>query len=656
MARIGVFVCHCGTNIAATVDVEKAAERAGEQPGVVYAADYRYMCSDPGQKLITDAIKEHNLDRVVVAACSPTLHEPTFRGCVESEGLNPYMVEIANIREQCSWVHTDRDEATDKASELINMACAKISYAAPLSPSRIPVERRALIIGGGISGIQAAIDIGIAGYEAVIVEREPSIGGRMAQFDKTFPTLDCAACILTPKMVTVSRNPNITIHTYSEVESVTGYVGNYVARIRKRARSVDPDKCTGCGQCWQKCPVKVSSEFDQHLGKRTSIYIPFPQAVPRVPVIDRDSCLWFQRGRCRLCQRTCEVKAVDYDQEDEIIEERFGAIIVATGFTLFDWSSTYKEYAGGQHPNIITGLQFERMVNSCGPTEGRAIRPSDGKEAKTIVFIQCTGSRDKAKGVEYCSRLCCMYTAKHALLFKEHHPEGDAYVFYIDIRAAGKNYEEFVRRAQEEFGVKYLRGRVSRIFERGDKLVVRGADTLSGMSVDVEADLVVLATALIARDDAVDVARMLGIPYDKNRLFTEGHPKLAPVETVTSGVFLTGACQAPKDIPDTVATASAASAKALGLFSHEFLEADPMVARIDPKLCSGCYACIEVCPFSAIEAVEYADVRNGPTRTIARVIESVCHGCGNCTVACRAGAPNLAGFSHEQVYAQVEAL
>lgn len=653
MARIGIFICHCGRNIAATVDVEKAAKLAADLPGVAYAADYRYMCSDPGQKLIAEAIKEHDLDRIIVAACSPSLHEPTFRGCIENEGLNPYMLEIANIREQCSWVHTDMEEATEKALDLIDMARAKVYQSEPLFQSSIPVTKRALVIGGGISGIQAAIDVGLAGYEAVIVEREPSIGGRMAQFDKTFPTLDCAACILTPKMVTVSRNKNIKIYTYAEVEEVTGYVGNYVARIRVRARSVNADKCTGCGTCWQKCPKKVSSEFDQHLGMRKAVYIPFPQAVPRVPVIDRDNCIYFQRGKCRICERSCDVGAIDYTQEDEIIEEKFGAIIVATGFTLFDHSA-YGEYGAGQLKDVVTGLQFERLVNSCGPTDGKIVRPSDGQEVKTVVFIQCVGSRDKAKGVEYCSRLCCMYTAKHGLLFKEHNPDGRAYVFYMDIRAAGKNYEEFVRRAQEEFGVQYLRGRVSRIFEHDGKLVVRGADTLSGTQVEIKADLVVLATALVARDDAVDVARMLGIPYDKNRLFTEGHPKLAPVETVTSGVFLTGACQAPKDIPDTVATASAASAKALGLFSHDRLMAEPLVAHINPSLCSDCYACIESCPFGAIEEVEWRDAMTRQTRQVAHVIESLCHGCGNCVVTCRAGAPNLAGFSNEQIFAQVE--
>jgi heterodisulfide reductase subunit A len=453
-------------------------------------------------------------------------------------------------------------------------------------------------------------------------------------------------------MVTVARNENIKVYTYSEVEQVSGHVGNFAVKIRRRARSVDPDKCTGCGACWQKCPKRVPAEFDQEMGDRKAIYIPFPQAVPRVPVIDRDNCLFFQRGRCKLCEKSCEAGAVDYTQEDEIIEETFGAIIVATGFTLFD-HSVYEEYAGGQHEDIITGLQFERLVNSSGPTGGRVLRPSDGREVKSVVFIQCTGSRDKAKGVPYCSRLCCMYTAKHGLLFKEHVPDGEAYVFYMDIRAAGKNYEEFVRRAQEEFGVHYLRGRVSRIFEHDGQLVVRGADTLSGTQVDVKADLVVLATGLVAREDAVDVARMLGIPYDEHHLFTEGHPKLAPVETVTSGVFLTGACQAPKDIPDTVATASAASAKALGLFSREVLIADPVVASVDPSLCSGCLACVEVCPFSAIEETEWRDPATRQSRTVAHVIESLCHGCGNCTVVCRAGAPDLAGFSQEQILSEV---
>ncbi len=540
LMRIGVFICHCGTNISATVDVEKVAEMAVGLPRVKFATTYRYMCSEPGQNLIKQAVKEHNLDRIVVASCSPSLHEKTFRKCVEAAGLNPYQMEMANIREQCSWVHHDKEEGTKKAIDLVKMAVAKVRKDVPLKRMRIPVEKKVLVIGGGIAGIQAAIDVAMAGFKVVLVEREPSIGGRMARFDKTFPTLDCAACILTPKMVTVSQDDNITLYTYSEVEKVSGYVGNFEVKIRKRARSVDMEKCTGCGICYGKCPTKVPSEFDMGLGKRKSIYVPFPQAVPNVPVIDRESCLYFTRGKCKICQKVCPPEAIDYEQEDEVVEEKFGAIIVATGFTLFD-HSVYGEYGYGKLKNVVTGLHFERMANASGPTGGKIIRPSDGREAKDVVFIQCVGSRDDHKGVPYCSRLCCMYTAKQALLLKEHNPEAQAYVFYIDIRAAGKNYEEFVRRVQEEYGAVYLRGRVSRIFEKDDMLVVRGADTLSGAQIEIKADLVVLASGLIAQPDARKVAQMLGISYDKNNLFTEAHPKLAPVETVTAGIFLTGA-------------------------------------------------------------------------------------------------------------------
>jgi heterodisulfide reductase subunit A len=648
--KIGVFICHCGTNIAATVDVEKVAREIAKLPNVVKSCTYKYMCSDPGQLLISEAIKKEKIDRVVVAACSPRLHERTFQRCLENNGINPYLVEMANIREQCSWIHEDREEATEKACDLVRLAVAKVRKNKPLFRMQVTVEKKALIIGGGISGIQAAIDIGIAGYKAVIVEREPSIGGRMAQFDKTFPTLDCAACILTPKMVTVAQDPNIQIYTYSEVEEVTGYVGNFIVKIRRRARSVDMSKCTGCGICWQKCPSKIPSEFDQGLGMRKAIYVPFPQAVPNVPVIDRNTCRYFTTGKCKVCQKMCPAEAVNFEQQDEIIEEKYGAIIVATGFTLFDWS-VYGEYGGGRYKNIITGLQYERMVNSSGPTGGKIIRPSDGEEAKSVVFVQCVGSRDESKGMPYCSRLCCMYTAKHALLLKEHNPEAQAYVFYIDIRAAGKNYEEFIERVQDEYGVLYLRGRVSKIFPRGDKLIVRGADSLSGTQIEIDADLVVLATGLIARQDSIKMAQMLGIPYDKNRLFTELHTKLAPVETVTTGIFLTGACQSPKDIPDTVATASAGSVKALGLFTHDYLSVEPIIAQVNQRICNGCFDCKLVCPFGAIEEEVTRD-----KRTVAKVIESVCHGCGNCVSACRVGAIDLAGFTNEQILAEVVAL
>jgi heterodisulfide reductase subunit A len=653
--KIGVFICHCGTNIAGSVDVERVAQTAAGFPKVRHSVSYKYMCSDPGQNLVRTAIKEHKLDRIVIASCSPNLHEKTFRECVEDAGVNPYLVEMANIREHCSWVHKDREKATQKAIELVRLAVSKVSRNRSLEKPYIPIEKRVLVIGGGISGIQSAIDIAFANYPVVIVEREPSIGGRMARFDKTFPTLDCAACILTPKMVTVSQSENVTVYTYSEIEGVSGYVGNFTVRIRKKARSVDAGKCNGCGTCYNKCPVRVPSEFDMGLGKRAAIYIPFPQAVPNVPVIDRTNCLYFKAKKCSICQKVCTVGAIDYDMEDKIIEEKFGAIIVATGFTQFD-HSVYGEYGYGKYKDVITGLHFERMINSSGPTGGRIVRPSDGKEARDVVFIQCVGSRDEQKGLPYCSRLCCMYTAKHALLLREHNKDSQAYVFYIDIRSAGKNYEEFVKRVQDEYGAIYLRGRVSRIFEKAGKLVVRGADTLSGAQIEIKADLVVLATGLVAQEDAPSLAQMLHIPYDQNNLFTEAHPKLAPVETITSGVFLTGACQAPKDIPDTVATASAASVKALGLMVQDKLTREPLIAMVNQDLCSGCLACLKACPFTAIEEEELEDKKLRKKRIVVKVREAVCTGCGNCTAVCRMAAIDLEGFSNTQIMEEVGAL
>jgi len=654
MARVGVFVCHCGTNIAGTVDVQYVAEEMAGEKGVVISRDYKYMCSDPGQNIIKEYIRLYKLDRVVVASCSPLLHERTFQNTVKAEGMNPYLMEMANIREQCSWVHKDRAEATAKAIELIKMAVAKVRMNEPLFPKRIPIERKALVIGGGISGMQAALDIALVGHPVLLVERGPSIGGRMAQFDKTFPTLDCAACILTPKMVDVRSNPNIRILTYSEVESVKGYVGTFEVKIRKRARSVDMSKCTGCGECMQKCPSKVDSEFDLGLGKRKAIYIPFPQAVPNVPVIDRNHCLFFTKGKCKVCQKVCPAEAINYDQQDEMITEKVGAIVAATGFDLSD-PNDYSEYGGGRYKDVINGLQFERMINASGPTEGHLKRPSDGKEPKTIVFIQCVGSRDENLGRPYCSKMCCMYTAKHAILTKEHIPDAQVYVFYIDIRAAGKNYEEFVRRAIEQYGTMYLRGRVSRIFEKNGKLIVRGADTLSRGQVEVEADMVVLATALVARSDSIKVAQMLGIPYDQNRFFTEMHPKLAPMENVTAGIYLTGACQAPKDIPDSVASASGASVKVCALFANEELIADPMTAQINPNLCSLCKTCVDVCPFSAVieEEVKRPD---GRVQKQMRVIDGVCHGCGACAASCRPGAITLMGYTDQQIFSEIESL
>lgn len=657
MKRVGVFVCWCGSNIAATVDIEKVVSTARLMPNVVYASENKYMCSELGQSSIQEAIEKEGLTRVVIASCSPRMHENTFRKTVEAAGLNPYYLEIANIREQCSWVHKDMEKGTDKAISLVRTAVAKAARNEPLTASSLSITKRALVIGGGIAGIQAALDIADSGYPVDIVEKEPSIGGRMAQLDKTFPTLDCSACILTPKMVDAAQHDNITLHTYSVVEKVEGYVGNFTVTIRKKTRSVDLSKCTGCGVCWEKCPSKVDSEFEMGLAKRKAIYVPFPQAVPNKPVIDRDNCRYFTQGKCKICQKLCPAGAVDYELQDEIVTEKYGAIVVATGFDILGLEA-YGEYGLGKHPDILTSMEFERLVNASGPTGGKILRPSDGKPPKTVAFIQCVGSRDKAKGMPYCSKICCMYTAKHAILLREKVPGSKAIVFYIDVRTAGKDYEEFYNRATDEYNATYIRGQVGKVYPDGDRLIVRGVDSLSAMPVELEVDMVVLAVAVTARKDASEVGRLLGITSNTYDFFNEAHPKLRPVETHSAGIYLAGMCQGPKDIPEAVAQASAAAVKAVSLLNKESLIGNPSVANIDQSMCSGCLECTKVCPYDAIKetVIQERRGREMVSRTVAEVNTSLCQGCGACTVACRPGANNLKGFTNEQILAEVDAV
>ena len=660
MQKIGVFVCHCGSNIAATVDVKKVVEMARKEPGVCHAEDYPYMCSEAGQSRIAAAIHEKGLTGVVVCSCSPRMHEATFRKAAERAGLNPYMVEIANIREHCSWIHKDMAEATEKAVILMRAAVAKVNLNAPLQAGESAVTKRALVIGGGIAGIQTALDIADAGYKVDIVEKEPSIGGRMSQLDKTFPTLDCSACILTPKMVEAAAHENITIHTYSEVEKVSGFVGNFTVEIRKKARSVDMSKCTGCGVCQEKCPSrKTPNEFNRGLNNRSAIYTPFAQAIPNVPVIDREACIKFKTGKCGVCAKVCQAGAIDYEQKDEIITETYGAIVVATGFDTIKLDR-YGEYAYDQSKDVITSLELERIMNAAGPTKGHLERLSDGRAPKEIVFIQCVGSRcADDRGKPYCSKICCMYTAKHAMLIRDKYPDTNVTVFYIDVRTPGKNFDEFYRRAVEDYGVNYIKGQVGKVAPQPDgTLLVHGVDLLENRQIVKKADMVVLATAIEPNPDVRKIATMLTASIDTNNFLTEAHPKLRPVESPTAGVFLSGVCQGPKDIPETVAQAGAAAVKVIGLLAKDKLKTNPCTARSDELLCNGCSQCANVCPYGAISYEEKPVNDHGirETRRVAVVNNALCQGCGACTVTCPSGAMDLQGFSNRQIIAEVDAI
>ena len=639
--RIGVYVCQCGNNIAAKVDTAAVTRYAANLPGVVIAREHKYMCSDPGQDLIKADIAEFELNRVVVASCSPRMHEPTFRRALAEAGLNPYLLEMANIREGVSWVTREKVDATIKARALVRGAVDRVWYHSPLEDSYVPASQEVLVVGGGIAGITAALKLAQAGSKVVLVEREPSIGGQMARFDKTFPTLDCSACILTPKMVEVAQHPNIELLTLAEVEQVDGFVGNFDVTIKVHPRSVDTTLCTGCGTCWEKCPKKVSSEFDMGLGIRKAIYVPFAQAVPNKPVIDRENCTYFINGKCKACQILCPAGAVDFTQEAETRKIRVGAIIMATGFEIPDIGRELPQYGHNRFKGVMTGLEFERMTNASGPTEGQ-IAGRNGQEPKAVAVLHCIGSRDQTR--TYCSRICCMSSLKMSHLVKER-TGAQVYEFYIDMRAYGKGYEEFYERVRAE-GVHMIRGKVAEVEEEGEKLVVRGEDTLRGVPVAVPVDLVILSTALTPRRDAGDVAVRFGITRGQEGFFTEEHPKLEPLKTATEGVYLAGACQGPKDIPDTVAQATGAATEVLVKLNTGQVRIPATIAIVDETRCSGCKTCLSVCPYGAIGF--------DSERRVAVITSAKCHGCGTCVASCPTEALHLLGFETEQILAQIE--
>jgi heterodisulfide reductase subunit A len=644
--KIGVYVCHCGINIAGVVDVFALKDYSLSLPDVVLAREYKFMCSDIGQTMIKDDIEAGLINRVVVAACSPRMHEPTFRLVCKEAGLNQFLFEQANIREHATWVNMyDPEGAFEISKDHIRMAVAKARKLLPLEVQKVSVEPSCLILGGGIAGMSAALDLADEGYKVYLVERTPTIGGHMAQLDKTFPTMDCSACILTPKMVDVARKENIEIMTYSELVDVSGYVGNFEVTIMKKPHYVDQETCTACGTCAEECPVICGNEFELGMASRRAIYIPFPQAVPGQFTIDMDHCI-----KCGICATpdVCEPDAIRFDDKPEYINVKVGTIIIATGWDLYD-PTQLKQYGFGRYPNVITGFQMERLLSSFGPVLGKPVRPSDLKAPHSIAFLQCVGSRNfREGGNKYCSRVCCMYATKQARQYKEKHPEAEVYIFYMDIRAFGKGYEEFYESAAENFGIKYVRGRIAEVFEgENNNIIIRAEDTLMQTPIELEVELFVLSCGLEAKADADEVSSLLNVQKTADGFFMEAHPKLRPVDTLTDGIFIAGVAQGPKDIPDTVAQAKGAASSAAVLMAQGEVEIEPYYSVVIEHLCSGCRSCQSLCPFNAIDFDEF--------KKIAVVNPALCKGCGTCVSACPSGAMIQNHFANFQLNSIINA-
>ncbi len=643
--RIGVYLCHCGSNIAGVVDIEKTMKAMKNLKGVVHVEDYKYVCSKPGQQMLIDSIKKFNLDGVVIGSCSPRMHELTFRNTLRRAGLNPFLLEIANLREHNSWIHSDEPEAaTEKAIDLMRMAVARARLLESLDEPEVEIKKTTMVIGAGIAGISAALDLANAGFKVHLVEKEPTIGGKMARWDKTFPTLDCSSCILTPRMAEVGSHPSINLLTMAEVDEVDGYVGNFQVTIKQKPRYVDIEKCTSCGDCSEICPVDIPSEFDANLTYRKAIYIPFAQAVPSSYLLDMDNCLGVDAVRCGKCKDKCGAEAINYDDSERTINLTVGTIIVSTGFELFD-AAIKEEYGFGIYPNVVNIGEVERMLSSAGPTAGHIVRPSDLVEPKKIVYIQCVGSRDERTN-KYCSRVCCMTAIKQARMIRDK-TGAQIWIFYIDLRTFGKGYEEFYE-STASAGVQFVRGRVGEILQndKTDQLIVRGEDTLLGKPIFLnDIDLVVLSTGVVSPPSADKVVRVLNLSKSPDGFLMEAHPKLRPVDSFNEGIFVAGMAQGPKDIPDTVAQAKAAASGAMALMGRGKITIEPYYSVVDEDRCVGCQVCISVCPYNAIALND---------RERAEVNPALCKGCGTCTATCPSGAIRSQHYTDGQIAAMIQ--
>lgn len=638
--RIGVYVCYCGSNIAGFVDVEDVSNYAATLSDVVVTRTNHYTCSDAGQAEIKEDIQRLRLNRVVVASCTPRTHEPIFRACVAEASLNPYLFTLANIREHCSWIHMyEPKKATAKAKDIIRMYVAKARNLQPQPAREVPVERRVLVIGGGVAGMTAALDLADMGVEVILVEKYPSIGGVMAQLDKVYPTNDCSICILGPKMVQVGSHPNIKLLSFSEVVKVQGYVGNFDVTIQRKARKVDEKLCTACGICASKCPIEVPHEWDQGLKTRNAIYLPFPQAVPAKYVIDEENCI-----QCGRCAKACPRQAINLDMDDHFEEYKIGAIIVATGFTSYV-PEKGNLWGYGVLDNVLTTPELERITNASGPTNGKLVRPGDLHTPTDITFITCVGSQDMTRGAPFCSSYCCMAIMKLAQLIKEKYPI-NINILYMDIRAPFRGYEEYYSRSREQYSFRFYRGQPSSIEELSNgNLVVTFEDTLRSEILELETDMVVLAVGVRPNNASETLQNLLTVPLAPDGFFMEAHPQLQPNDTVIDGIFLAGMAQGPKDIQLSVMQGSASASRAARLINAGHVRIEPITAFVIKDHCMGCGDCIDVCPYKAISLVDNK----------AEIVEAVCKGCGCCVAVCNSGAIEQRHYTNRDISSQIKA-
>jgi len=634
--KIGVFVCECGGNIGDVVDVKRTVEELG--PDVHYIKQDRYLCSSPSVTSIRDVVVRENLDRVVLACCTPKMHRETFKFNLEEAGLNPAFLEMVNIREQCSWVHKDDPEgATIKAMDLIKGAIERSRNSVKLESKEMDVVPEALIIGAGVAGITSSLRLSEYGMKVHLVEKNPSIGGHMIQFPKVFPTLDCSQCILTPKMASVNQSRNINLYSYSEVSEVSGVPGDFNVKVKVKSRGVDPEKCIGCGSCSRVCPTDVPSEYDEGLGNRKAAYLPFPQSVPSIYTIDFDHCI-----RCGKCVNTCPADAIDLDDKGSEIDLNVGAIILATGYELYDIGSL-ANYGYGKYPNVVTSLEMERILDVNGPTGSQLVVPGTEHEVKSVAFVLCAGSRDTEVGKPYCSQVCCLYSLKQAQLLRDRGVQ--VWIHYIDIRSPGRRYEEFYRTTQDK-GAMFVKGKVTEIVPKGKQVLVRGEDMMINRMLENSVDLVVLAPPIVTSEDTLKLAEMLRVPVDEDQFILERHPKLDPMSTKRDGIFAAGMVMGPKDVQSTTAEAEGAAMKVVNFLSSNRVIEPNKVYLSKPDECTSCGKCVEICPEGAITLVDGKPSVN----------EITCTGCGACIPSCPVEALDQHGLTDEQLKSQIHGI